>query len=92
MRYQPGENFEEWAKRVEQAELKNARHLLDKGVPVEQVLEILSIRLSQKLLHPIIIAVKDVKTNYNSEEEKKRYEETYRTRGPVADHVVRDEE
>lgn len=92
MKYNPEENFEEWTNKVQAAELDNARRLLAKGQPIEEVLEILSKRMMQKLLHPILLSIKDVKTNYDAEAERARYNEIYKNMGRVADHVVRDDE
>jgi glutamyl-tRNA reductase len=59
------------------------------GEPLEKVMEDMSRRITQKLLHSVIKAVKDSSADsYSNEESKKQYEEAYlKNRVPVADHV-----
>jgi glutamyl-tRNA reductase len=79
-------------KNIQEEELTHAKKLLAKGVLPDQVLEVLSKRLSQKLLHPILTAIKNNNNNYNAEESKKRYEENYlNKRNKSAEHVKKDQ-
>lgn len=60
--------------------------LIAKGKDKEEVLEEYSKRITEKLLHPLYPALfKPI--GYDVEECRKKYEETMKTRGLVADHV-----
>lgn len=92
MRYRPEDSFEQWSEKAREEELKNANKLLAKGTPIEEVLEILSQRLTKKILHPILKSVMNAPTNYDVKESKRRYEEIYLSKNkPVADHVERED-
>jgi glutamyl-tRNA reductase len=58
MKKSPDEKMEEWADRVSQHELALARKQIAKGQDIDQVLESLSFRIKQKILHPIITEIK----------------------------------
>jgi glutamyl-tRNA reductase len=91
MKYTPGEDYATWLERVRMYEYGVALQQIASGEPADKVLEAMSKRMIQKGLHPLLKAIQDVPTNYDSEESRKRYEEIMRTRGPVADHIVEDE-
>lgn len=66
--------------------MERAMRLMSKGKNKEEVLEEYSKRITEKLLHPLYPALfKPV--GYNAEESKKKYEESIKNRGVVADHV-----
>jgi len=91
MRYDPKESYERWIERVRQYEYGRSLQRIAKGDPVEQVLEEMSKRITDKTLYPILKAIKDIPTNYDAEKSKKEYEENYLNKTkPVADHVVDD--
>lgn len=91
MRIRPEESYQQWADRVRQFELAHARQQLSKGVPVAQVLARMSERIQQKILHPIIVAIKAVPVSYDLTENKKAYREAYLNKnGPKSDHVSDD--
>lgn len=91
MRINPGESYEQWTDRVGQAELVRAGKQLAKGVPMDQVMARMSERIQQKILHPIMVAIKDVPVNYDLTENKKAYQEAYLNKNsPKADHVGED--
>jgi len=48
-----------------------------KGEPADKVLVEMSKRIVQKGLHPLLKALNEPKTNYNVEEERKKYEDNY---------------
>jgi glutamyl-tRNA reductase len=89
MRINEGESYESWANRVSMYEKGVALQRIAEGEPLEKVMEDMSRRITQKLLHSVIKAVKDSSADsYSNEESKKRYEEAYlKNRVPVADHV-----
>ena len=90
MKYNPGEDYAAWLERVRMYEHGVALQQIASGEPVDKVLEAMSKRMVQKGLHPLLKAIQNVPTNYDSEESKKRYDENMKVRGPVADHVVDD--
>lgn len=80
------EPFDEWSEKVRKFELERAMRLLAKGKDKEEVIEEFSKRMTDKLLHPLYPALfKPV--GYDSEESRKRYIETMKKRGAIADHV-----
>lgn len=82
------ESFDEWSEKVIKFEMERAMRLISKGKDKEEVLEEYSKRLTEKLLHPLYPALfKPVGYNYNAEESKKKYDESIKNRGLVADHV-----
>ena len=89
MRIKSGESKEDWAKRVQQYEYGHALQRIAQGDPVELVLDDMSKRMTQKLLHPFIQDIKDSnKTEFNAEENRRRYKETYLDKNsPAADQV-----
>lgn len=89
MRKRDEESYKSWADRVAMYEKGVALQKLAEGEPLEKVMEDMSRRITQKLLHPVIQVIKEsnVKT-YDIEASKKQYEESYlNIRKPVADHV-----
>ena len=89
MRKREDESYEAWCKRVEMYEHGWAMQRVAEGDPIEQVLEEMSRRLTQKLLHPIYDEIRKSSTApYDAEAGRKEYEEKYlKDRAPVADHV-----
>ena len=91
MRGKPGETYEEWAKRAQMYEHGVALQRIAEGHDVEKVMEDMSRRLTDKLLHPVLKAVlnKDPeKIKEEVEQSKARYEELYlKNSSPRADHV-----
>ncbi len=51
--------MEEWAERVRKFEYGYALQQLAKGQDLNVVMEAMSSRIQQKILHPIIMAIKD---------------------------------
>jgi glutamyl-tRNA reductase len=85
----PNETYQEWAERVELFERGRAMQRIADGENVEEVLDEMGKRLMNKLMHPVIKAIKESSVNpYDFDEGKKRYEENYLNKyGNVADHV-----
>jgi glutamyl-tRNA reductase len=84
-----GESYEDWAKRVQMYEHGWAMQRIAEGNTVDSVLEDMSKRITQKLLHPLYKEIsKSIISTYDAEAGKKEYEEKYlKYRTPVADHV-----
>lgn len=89
MRQNPDESYEDWAKRAEMYEHGRAMQKIAEGNPINDVLEEMSLRLIQKLLHPIYDSIHNTATTkIDMEASKKLYAEKYlNARQPVADHV-----
>ena len=90
MKPNPNESYEEWGKRVAMYEHGHAMMQIAQGKDPEQVLEQMSRRIMDKLLHPIFKAISEsTATSYDAEESKRRYKENYLDKNPrrVADHV-----
>jgi len=91
MRINPGETFESWSRRVQQYEYGYALQRIAKGEDHNLVMEAMSARIQQKLLHPVFQAIKESSiNNYDPVAAKKAYEESYNNTGGVADHIVDD--
>jgi len=91
MRIKPNESYEDWAKRVQEFELAQAKRELAKGMDINLVIEAMSARIQQKMLHPILTAIRDSTPVIDLEEGKRRYEETYLNKNkPKSDHVSDD--
>jgi glutamyl-tRNA reductase len=85
------ESYEAWAKRVAMFEHGHAMMQIAQGKDAEQVLEEMSRRIMEKLLHPIYKALKESTiSTYDLEKEKASYKRNYLDKNPhgVADHVV----
>lgn len=58
MRKELNESIEDWADRVRKYELGFALQQLAKGQDINLVMEAMSARIQQKILHPIIMELK----------------------------------
>ena len=92
MRKNPDESYEAWADRAKMYEHGRALQRIAEGKPVEEVLEEMSRRLVQKLMHPIYDSIYNTAhVEYDIEASKKEYAEKYlNNQQPVADHVEGD--
>lgn len=93
MRINPGESIADWAKRVQQYEYGYALQQIAKGGDINVVMEAMSARIVQKMMHPIVKAIQSGTeiTAEDLEKSKTQYNEAYAKRGPVADHVQSDD-
>ena len=88
MKQRPGESYEQWVKRVEQYEYGRALMELANGGDPEQVLKDTSNRMIKKFQHPILEAINDIPSDYNSTESQEQYQTNYQDRfGPKPDHI-----
>ena len=71
LKYDPNEDLESWMIRVQSYELDLAKKQLAKGVPVDKVLERMSKNISNKMLHPVIVNLTDVKPNLEEDTKEK---------------------
>lgn len=81
-----------WAEYARQLELELAIKDLKKGLPVEDILDKFSRRLTKKILHPIINQIKYQQAGtYDSARAQREYKENYLDSvGPKSDHVQDD--
>lgn len=85
----PDETYESWCKRVEMYEHGNAMMQVAQGKDIEKVMEDMSRRIMDKLLHPIFKAIKESSNvAYDSEKSKETYKLQMEKRGAVADHIL----
>ena len=89
MKQNAGESYESWCSRVQMYEHGWAMQRIAEGDAVDAVLDNMSKRIMQKLLHPVYDAIRDSSyKEYDLEAGKKEYEDKYlKHRKPVADHV-----
>ncbi len=90
MRYESGESMESWAERVRKYEFGFALQQIAKGENAEIVMEAMSARIVQKLLHPLVSEISKSSrydSNYDPEESKRQYFEKMQFRKPAPDHV-----
>jgi glutamyl-tRNA reductase len=87
MKYKEGESFEEWANRVSMFEKGYALQRIANGDPIEEILEDMSRRINDKLLHPILKIIQTPTQNIDMEASRKRYEEIMKNVSKAADHV-----
>jgi len=84
----PGESYEQWVRRVEQYEFGRALMELARGADPEQVLKDTSDRMINKFQHPILEAINNIPSKYNSTESQQQYRTNYQDRfGPKSDHI-----
>ena len=88
MKQRPDESYEQWVKRVEQYEFGRALMELANGADPEQVLKDTSNRMIKKFQHPILEAINNIPSDYNSTESQEQYQTNYQDRfGPKPDHI-----
>lgn len=89
MRPRENESYKDWVKRASMYEQGIAMQKIAEGHDPNIVLEDMSRRLMDKLLHPIYKEIQDsYKTDFDIEQSRRDYEEKYlNNRSPVADHV-----
>jgi glutamyl-tRNA reductase len=84
----PNESYEKWAERVDMFERGRALQRLANGDPIEDVIEEMSRRITEKLLHPIFKSIRESSgSNYDAEKSRQEYYEKMKYRAPVADQV-----
>ena len=89
MKPNPNESYERWANRVRLFEHGRAMQRVAQGEDINIVMEDMSRRIVDKMLHPIYRAL-HVVPEMDLEESRRTYTETMARVGPAADHVVVD--
>ena len=88
MKPNPNESYESWCERVRMYEHGVALQEIAQGKDPNEVLEKMSRRIMDKLLHPVFKAIKDSVVLTDTEASRKAYEENYMKKyGPKADHI-----
>jgi glutamyl-tRNA reductase len=96
MKHDPNEDYDKWVERVRIYEYGIALQRIAQGEPTEKIIEEMSRRITDKLLHPWLLKIKEDSSRQaeqEAEESRKRYKENYQDRiGPVADHVIDEDQ
>lgn len=89
MKPKEGESYESWVERARMFEQGLAMQKIAEGQDIDTVLEEMSRRLMDKLLHPIYKEIREsYKTDFDIDQSRRNYEEKYlNNRSLVADHV-----
>jgi len=88
MKINPGESMEAWAARVEMFEKGRALQRIAQGDDPALVMEDMSRRIMEKLLHPILNAIREsVPDDFDMEKSRREYEEIMKNVEKAADHV-----
>jgi glutamyl-tRNA reductase len=77
MNQQPNESYESWIERVRMFEYGAAIKELALGKPVDQVMEKMAKRLTDKLMHPIYKRIKQNVKVEDMDTSKQTYKEKY---------------
>jgi len=88
MRPNKEETYESWSDRVALFEQGRAMMQIAQGRDVEQVMEEMSRRIAEKMLHPIFKGLRDSVVIPQSSDED--YWNQMKKRGPVPDHIDDD--
>lgn len=88
MKPNPNESYDSWCDRVRMYEHGYAMTQIAQGRDVEKVMEEMSRKMMEKMLHPIFKAIKEEVKPLDMEASRKSYEENYLKKyGPKADHI-----
>jgi glutamyl-tRNA reductase len=89
MKYKPGESIEAWAERVRMHEYGEALKQIASGQDVNVVMEAMSVRIMDKIKHPLLKEIKEWGTStYDATLSKENYKKNYLDKTkPVADHM-----
>lgn len=87
MRIRDDESYESWCDRVRMYEHGWAMQQIAEGNDVDKILEEMSRRITEKLLHPVFVSLR-ASVPYDVEACRQRYKEQYLDKNlPKADHV-----
>ena len=88
MKPDPNESYESWSERVRMFEYGAALQDMARGKDVTEVMERMSRRIMDKLLHPFYNSIRGSVKETDLAESKKSYEEKYlKHNAPKADQV-----
>ena len=86
MKPHQGESYASWADRVRMFEHGRALQRVAKGEDVNLVMEDMSRRIVEKMLHSIYKELQPV-LDFDLEENRRKYTEIMTSVGPAADHI-----
>ena len=88
MKIEINESLESWAARVVIFEKNRAMKKIANGGDLEEVMENMSRRIMDKMLHPILNSMHTVTTStYDLKNSRQQYDEIMKHVGKAADHV-----
>lgn len=88
MRINPNESLESWASRVSMFEKGRAMQLIARGDNIDLVLEDMSRRIVEKLMHPVLKTIAENSiSKFDSVESRRIYMEKMKDVAKAADHV-----
>jgi glutamyl-tRNA reductase len=91
MKPYPDESYESWADRVRMFEHGAALQSIAQGEDIAVVMERMSRKIMDKLLHPMYKAINAKTSTYDQERARKEYQDRYINRIPrAADHIEDD--
>jgi len=91
MKIKPGESMKSWAGRVQMFETGRAMQKIAQGEDIDTVLENMSRRITEKLIHPMLKTLGEQRiSNFDSEQSSKKYIEIMKNVAKAADHVDTD--
>ena len=83
--------YEDWARKVQDTELKYALKQLAAGQDINTVMEAMSHRIQKKMLHPVLLAIKEMNTSeFDPVKSREEYNRIYGNLPKPADHVSQD--
>ena len=86
------DQYSEWVKNTQSAEIKKACKHIAQGEDVDQILELFSKSLMNKLLHPILREIKNVTIDQTLlEKDRVEYFKKMKIIGPKSDHIKDDD-
>ena len=88
MKIEINESLESWAERVAIFEKSRAMKKIANGSDLEEVIETMSRRIMDKMLHPILNSIHaSTSSTYDLENDRQQYDEIMKHIGKAADHV-----
>ena len=90
MRLRDNESYYDWADRVQDHEYRRAKEEVTKGKNIDRILETMSYRITNKLLHPIYRAIMEQHiSEFDPVKDRDEYYKKFlQNHTPVADHVA----
>jgi len=89
MKLREGENFESWSRRVDMYERGVAMQRIAEGEDELKVIEDMSRRITQKLLHPVFKLLQ-TPVEFDIKKHRENYEKSLKNKGLTADHIDED--
>ena len=91
MRINPDETIESWANRVSMFEKGRAMQRIARGDDIETVMEDMSRRITDKIIHPILKEIdKSIISTFDLVQSNKEYQAKMKNVAKAADHVDTD--